>query len=99
MQCIFECYFEELGIVVDQTLNVDKLSEYLQALSEEVRNHVIDTYKKCAAETTNTLRVCNSFAQELEMCALEEIGVGCPDEIFTPGKKALGLGGLNCDMK
>ncbi|XP_021697716.1 uncharacterized protein LOC110675945 [Aedes aegypti] len=86
LRCLFECYFDRLGIVVDQTLDLDKVAEHLQSMSENSRDIVLNAYKKCAAETTGSLRVCHSYAQELEACALLEIDRHCPDEFYEPNE-------------
>ncbi|XP_062551763.1 uncharacterized protein LOC134217025 [Armigeres subalbatus] len=86
LSCIFECYFDRLGLVVDNTLHLDKVSEHLQSMSEDVRSTVIAAYKKCDAETTGSQRVCHSYAQELEACTLIEISRLCPDELYNPSE-------------
>ncbi|XP_062551764.1 uncharacterized protein LOC134217026 [Armigeres subalbatus] len=84
LSCVFECYFDRLGLIVDNRLQLDKVSEHLQSMSEDVRSTVIAAYKKCDAETTGSQRVCHSYARELETCTIIEISRRCPDELYNP---------------
>ncbi|XP_062551762.1 uncharacterized protein LOC134217024 [Armigeres subalbatus] len=86
LSCIIECRSIRLGLIVNNTLNLDKVSEYLQPMSEDVRSTVIAAYRKCDAKTTGSQSVCHSYAVDLEVCTLEEIHRQCPDELYNPSE-------------
>ncbi|XP_065085598.1 uncharacterized protein LOC135707676 [Ochlerotatus camptorhynchus] len=88
MACLFQCYFNTLEIVSgdEDTLNQDKIAEYLHQMSENARNILLAAYKECAAKTTGIVDVCNSYAMDIEMCAIQLFERQCPDEMFNPSE-------------
>ncbi|XP_055589777.1 uncharacterized protein LOC129741970 [Uranotaenia lowii] len=89
--CAFDCYTKELGIIVNQTIQMGKIKEYMEKLEEKAKLFNTLAWDACSTGRSEYLDFlqghslkCHPFAYSMKIsCVMTLIIVQCPVENFN----------------
>ncbi|XP_055591643.1 uncharacterized protein LOC129743602 [Uranotaenia lowii] len=88
--CGYECFMRKIGVVVNQTIYIDKVEEYMAKLEPIARDSRIAAWKICFVNRLNLVAkakmhpfLCYPFAYAVHYCVRAMVDQNCPPEYFN----------------